>query len=147
MKTTATISIIFAMMFIFSNVNSQTIEIQSNCCGKTVRSLTKSSKSKEIKLKDGQTYTMNFSLKKGRTYLIKINGAKTLGDVQYRIKRVDDSGNETILYDNSIDEFRDKIVFKAGYNGKAILEVITQPGSEYTENKGKEDVGILIAYN
>jgi hypothetical protein len=147
MKTTVIISIFFAAMFIFSTVQSQTIEIQSNCCGKTVRGLTKSSKSKEIKLSDGQTYTMNFSLKKGRTYLVKINGAKSLGDVQYRIKSIDESGKVCILYDNSIDEFRDKIVFKATENGKAILEVITQPTSEFAQKINKDQVGIYIAYN
>jgi len=147
MKTTINISIFLAMIFIFSNIQSQTINIQDYKNSRKFRDLTKSSKSKEIKLKDAQTYTMDFKLKKGKTYLVQIEGAKSLGNVQYRIKNINDSGLEVILYDNSLDEFNDKIYFISEFTGEVTLEVITQPVTKYTPKLKKDEVDILIAYN
>lgn len=135
------------MIFFYSNIYSQTIEIQAIGHGKKIHDLTKSSKSKEIKLRDGQTYTMDFAVKNGRTYFVQIEGAKSLGNVQYRIKSLTENGDEVILYDNSIDEFNNRIYFIAGFSGKATLEVITQPVSKYTPKIKKDDVDIVIAFN
>ncbi len=147
MKTSIIISALFAMIFQFSIIEAQTIEIQSNCRGKIMHELVPSSKSKVVSLKEGQNYSMNFTIKKGKTYLFAVDGAKSLGNVQFRIKGIDESGNEVIVYDNSLDEFKEKVVFKSGCTGQAVLEIITQPNTDFTTKSIKDEVGILLAYN
>ena len=104
----------------------------------------RSSKSKKIEMKKGDTYTLNLKLKENRTYYISVAGERALGDVQYRI--IEKGEEETVLYDNSVDEFQKSIIITSDSIKQVVVEIVTQPDMYKRNNKDKSEIEFLYAY-
>ncbi len=103
----------------------------------------KSSKSRTVKMKKGDTYNITLDLKKDRAYYISVSGHKSFSDIQYKL--VSENENSNVLYDNSAYEFNNQTIISVEKDSKITLEVKTQPANYLAYSANKKDVNLVIA--
>jgi hypothetical protein len=147
MKTTAKVLAIFLVMFF--GYSSQAQNYISHCyqCENPDKTYKKTGYNATIELSEGKTKDMTLKLKSGRDYYINVDGKKSLGNVHFIIKRVDDNGVEyETLYDNSINEFASDYAFTANENIKIAVKITSQPTNWYKTKNKANNIDVVLAY-
>jgi len=137
------IFIVIIILLVFKNKTySQDCSDYYKKCENADKSYTASGMSRGIKLTKGSTYELNLTIYANRDYFISFEGEKSLGDIQFVIL---DSENQ-ILYNNSVDEFKQFTNIITDVTTQLKIQLITQPDVYKPNSTTKYCAGIFVAY-
>ncbi|TCO08828.1 hypothetical protein [Natronoflexus pectinivorans] len=111
-------------------------------CDSAPRYFQSSSLSRAVTLRKGRKIVINQTFFGNREYFISVCGHNRLGKIHFRL--IADDEDQTILYDNAADDFKESQLFVI-LNTMAVKVEISAP--HYFDDRGSECAGVRIFYN
>lgn len=142
MKNIIKISLLLITIFSYNILYSQDCSDYYNKCKQPSKTFEKSGMSRGFKISKGDSSEINLNLYANRTYYISVTGDADLGNIQMILISVDGD----IIYDNSVDEFKQYLVMTTEIATQLKLQIISQPEVYDNDSKTKFCAGIYVAY-
>jgi len=142
MKNIIKISLLLLILQSFNYLYSQDCSDYYTKCKQPSKIFEKSGMSRGFKISQGDSSEINLNLYANRTYYISITGDEILGNIQLILL----SAEGDIIYDNSVDEFKQFIVMTTEIATQLKLQIISQPEVYENQSKTKYCAGVYVAY-
>jgi hypothetical protein len=111
-------------------------------CGSAPKYFTSSSLSRAIAMRKARKVIVNQTFYGDREYFVSVCGKSKLGKIHFRL--ITEDGNETVLYDNAIENFRESQLFVIQNTMNVKIEL---SAPHYFDDENSECAAILISYN
>jgi hypothetical protein len=135
------------LLILFSFAFSVNLEAQ-NCrgfekrCDSAPKYFESSTLSRSISIRRARKVIVNQTFYGDREYFISVCGRNRLGKIHFRL--ISDDENQTILYDNAADNFKDSQIFLIQTTMRVKIEL---SAPHYFDETNSECAGLRIFFN